>query len=87
MLHARERNMQGQPLETLIRHQHIAAAAQHKQRHVLFARPRAGLGNLRLAGSLDKPPRRAPNSEGRQQASAMFSQNLQKSRLQQRGNW
>ena len=31
--------MHRQPVETRIRHQHIAAAAQHKQRHVPLARP------------------------------------------------
>ncbi len=61
-------NLEGQTVESHVCHQHVAAAAEHKQRHALFARPRARLGNLRLARSLGKPPRRAPYAEGRQRS-------------------
>ncbi len=58
-------NMQHQPRESLIGDEHIAAAAQHKQRHAPLARPLARLRNLRLARRLRKPPRRPANAKGR----------------------
>jgi hypothetical protein len=76
--------MQGQAAESRVRHQHIAAAAQYKQRHVPLACPRARFGNLCFAGGFNKPPRRAPNSKGRQGGERNVLENLQKSRLQHR---
>ncbi len=59
-----QRNVQHQARKSLVGDDHVAAAAQNKQRNFALAGPVAGLYNLGLARCLREPPRRAANAQG-----------------------
>ena len=61
-----QRYMHHQPIKSGVRHDQVAAPAQHEQARSSFPRPGRGLDNRIFAGRLKEPARRTADSQRRE---------------------